>query len=379
MGVECSDASINGKQIRRTGLSMKIGISTFTHGDNYGQRLQNLAVQETLKLSGADVLTFRQEDSRSIKYRFNKFLALIPKGLAAASLGRHRAFQDFDFLNIAFSREVISDSRPPRNMGSYDFFVAGSDQVWSPYSPDANSTMFLAFAPREKRIAFSPSLAAPTIPEEKRELFYGYLNGFDRLSVREQKSADLIRDLYGLKADVLIDPTLMFDGSWWEKYEKIPAGGLPDNYVLTYFLGSAAYEDRVNEICNELGCARVDLLGDKRYYAFGPAEFLYAIHHAKLVATDSYHGSIFSILFDRPLVYCPRESSGPDMSSRFDTLASNLGISFQKRSIMFVRSSDVLDADYSGAFSKLADQRNKVVDYFEKCGLSLSTEVDTRG
>ncbi|WP_346972677.1 hypothetical protein, partial [Collinsella aerofaciens] len=152
---------------------MKIGISTFTHGDNYGQRLQNLAVQETLKLSGADVLTFRQKDSRSAKYKLKSLASLIPKGLAVAHIQRHRSFEDFNSRNISFSREVISDSNPPRDIKSYDFFVAGSDQVWSPYSPDANSTMFLTFSPREKRIAFSPSLAAPTIPEEKRELFHG--------------------------------------------------------------------------------------------------------------------------------------------------------------------------------------------------------------
>lgn len=111
---------------------MKIGISTFTHGDNYGQRLQNLAVQETLKLSGADVLTFRQKDSRSAKYKLKSLASLIPKGLAVAHIQRHRSFEDFNSRNISFSREVISDSNPPRDIKSYDFFVAGSDQVWSP-------------------------------------------------------------------------------------------------------------------------------------------------------------------------------------------------------------------------------------------------------
>jgi len=95
---------------------MKIGISTFTHGDNYGQRLQNLAVQETLKLSGADVLTFRQKDSRSAKYKLKSLASLIPKGLAVAHIQRHRSFEDFNSRNISFSREVISDSNPPRDI-----------------------------------------------------------------------------------------------------------------------------------------------------------------------------------------------------------------------------------------------------------------------
>ena len=98
---------------------MKIGISTFTHGDNYGQRLQNLAVQETLKLSGADVLTFRQKDSRSAKYKLKSLASLIPKGLAVAHIQRHRSFEDFNSRNISFSREVISDSNPPRDIKSY--------------------------------------------------------------------------------------------------------------------------------------------------------------------------------------------------------------------------------------------------------------------
>lgn len=235
--------------------------------------------------------------------------------------------------------------------------------------------MFLTFSPREKRIAFSPSLAAPTIPEEKRELFHGYFDGFDRLSVREQKSAELINSLYGLKAEVLIDPTLMFDGSWWERYEKEPHCGLPNDYVLTYFLGSTAYEERVAEICDSLSCKRVDLLGDARYYALGPSEFLYAVRHAKLVATDSYHGSIFSILFGKPLIYCPRESTGPDMSSRFDTLASELGVSFVERSILSVCNSELLESDYSKAYDRLAAQRKIVVEFLDRCGLSIPSEA----
>lgn len=316
----------------------KIGILTFTYGDNYGQRLQNLAVQEILKEYGFDVYTIPQYKNfryriRSMKKNYNGFL----KGMYKFDVKRHELFEKFNRAYIKFYPYEISE----RNMNTFpekdfDFFVAGSDQIWSPYSDDVNATLFLQFTIPAKRIALAPSVASDNIPQSLQKKYGEYLKGFSHLSVREEKSAFLIKSAYGLDVDVLIDPTLMFSAEFWIKYEKRPSWIMDENYILCYFLGSEYTLDNIRQYAKDNHYTILDLLSEKKYRQSGPSEFIYLIHHAKMVVTDSYHGSIFSLIFNVPLMIQNRQGDSVKMSSRFDTLYNKLNLVNNKKTGLVV-------------------------------------------
>ena len=321
---------------------MKIGIVTFTFGDNFGQRLQNLAVQQILKsMFNADVITLKQKKrygkKEFVKYAVAEFLH--PNSIRSQ---KHEAFEQFNNEYIKFSDFFINEKIKNNNeLTSYDYFVTGSDQVWSPYSSDVNDTMFLTFAPKGKRVAIAPSMAATDIPSDKVNDYKDYLNGFDHISVREQQSADLIKKNFGLDSTVLIDPTLMFDHSFWDTYSVKPSYELPEKYVLCYFLGDIN-RDLKKVIEEKTKCAVVDILNDADYYVNSPANFVYLIKNAAYIITDSYHGTIFSILYDRPLSIVSRAGSSINMNSRFDTLSAKLDLSLEFSTVEHIKFNNYL-------------------------------------
>lgn len=116
--------------------------------------------------------------------------------------------------------------------------MCGSDQIWSPYSDDVNSTFFLTFTAPSKRIALSPSLSADSIPEGKKAEFKSYLNGFEFISTREYTGSDLVFELTGNKAETLIDPTLMFDIEFWKNTRRSRELVPVTNMHCVIFLGT---------------------------------------------------------------------------------------------------------------------------------------------
>ena len=115
---------------------------------------------------------------------------------------------------------MINEKVPEKLSEKYDYFIAGSDQVWNPYLEYCTEANFLTFAESLQKIAISPSIAIEEIPERNKEDFSKWIRDFRLLSVREEKGAELIRNLCGREAEVLCDPTMYLSAYQWEKIEK---------------------------------------------------------------------------------------------------------------------------------------------------------------
>lgn len=343
---------------------MKIGIVTFTYGDNFGQRLQNYAVQQILKERGHEVYTLRQKPPVIGLHSMLSKVKNIKKTLRFAR--RHRSFVNYDKKNIAYYPNTILQ---PKNIKAdfsdeFDYFIAGSDQVWSPYSADVNSTMFLNFAPKQKSIALSPSIAADRIPTDKKNEYRKYLNNFAHLSVREFKGAELIKDITGKEAKVLLDPTLALHKKDWLIHMRAPKYKLPKKYILKYFLGD---ENKI-KLTDELKEIEiVDVLNDKTYMNTSPDEFLYLIYNAEFVITDSYHGTIFSLLFHKKFFIFERVSGSVVMNSRFETLYKHFPIVNQLNNN--IANVDKNKDIYRQFDTKLGILREEFEKYISDCGL----------
>lgn len=328
----------------RESVNRGIRIAKFTLDGyfNYGNVLQSYALQEVLLHYADQVDTiWTQPDTflpdiwwkwtwkMYIKYLINwkNFRTKITNGDIGREMVRQAKIRDFSDRYISYHR-VALDALSNR-IKYYDYCVVGSDQVWNPHFGNYHQ-FFLGFAPEEKRLSYAASISTMDIPAEEQEFFVQGIKGMKALSVREQAGADLIEQLTGRKAEVHLDPTLLLTADEWRSVSRRPTWYHGGEYLLTYFLGRRPAQ--IDAIAEELGLTVVNLLDEEVYehYVTGVDEFLWAIDHASLVYTDSFHGSVFSILFQTPFVVCDRVGTGKGdvsekMGSRLDTLLGYFG------------------------------------------------------
>lgn len=308
---------------------MRAGILTFTDGTNYGQRLQNLAVQKILQENGYEVETFR------IRRPDYGVLPLIKRSIKSVMYikevkqekKREHAFKQFNDKYISFYRkEIYSGMDTDEIEQRFDIVIAGSDQVWNPLSAWVADINFLTFVQKEKRMSIAASFAVDEIPENKKEPFRKNLNGIDRITLREYEGAQIVMKLCGRKVPVILDPTLIVDKDYWTKIARKPEIKLPDKYVVKFFLGEISYDDEITSWASIQKFKVIDLKKGTIWYYTAPDEFLYIIQHASFVFTDSYHGTIFSILAHVEFRNYSRKGQDFSMESRFNTLYQMLHI-----------------------------------------------------
>ena len=370
----------------------KAAILTITDYVNYGNRLQNYAAQELLKSFGLEVESIanvaipEKKTKLPINQRIINALKLSPLTLLykviekindrknkekyqQGQIAKEKSFREYSLKYMQETDFVINRYNFPHDLGErYDYFFVGSDQIWNPNIRYGSSLDFLTFAPKEKRIALSPSFGVSTIPDEFTDCYGEWLSEMNFLSVREQAGADLIKKLTGREAPVLVDPTLMLTKEQWlavsETGRKKPAKA----YLLTYFIGalSAKRKKILNEIAALKGLEIVQLacLDDIERYDANPGEFVDYINSASIVCTDSFHAIIFSIQMEKPFVVFDREGKSAPMSSRIETLLAKFNFESRKYSTL-QNSTDIFRIDFSHVPGILKNERSKVNDYLK--------------
>lgn len=383
----------------------KIGIITLV-GDNYGNKFQNYAVEVLMKQYG-NVETFRieqcnnfiVENERKIteklklsyikqvltsrlmyKYNINNtqrpllsnlvYVLKNRKSIIKAQQERHNKFKNFNKKYLHISDVIISHNNMNDEwLKHYDYFVCGSDQIWNPGYTTTSDLAFLSFASREKCIALSPSFGVSEIPESLHNMYCDGINGIEMLSVREEAGKKIIFDLTGRNAEVLVDPTMAIDVSEWEKIATKPEIELPDKYLLCYFLGKVdnKYRTIIKKIAEKNNLEIVSLfdIEHTEYYSLDPSEVLYCIKNATMVTTDSFHGTVFSILFHKDFTVFERNEGGLSMSSRLETLLKRFGL--QSKLCYSSLNTEVIDWDVVDKC--IISARNDYYEYFKKCKL----------
>lgn len=367
---------------------MKIGIITITDYTNYGNRLQNYATQEVLRTMGHEVETIpnyldrnilKKEQMNKIKnmtlntliikfgniirrkiYRTSKEKSLLVKSLAFKQFSKEKIFEaPFTITSENISLDIANQ---------YDFFIVGSDQVWNPNFRKGSSIDFLTFAPRNKRISFSASFGVSKLPEKYIENYSAWLTDMAHISVREDAGAEIVKELTGREVPVLVDPTLMITKEQWLSISKLAIHKPKKPYLLTYFLGEVSPEvrDQINSIAkeNKLEIIRMADFEDEKRYVADPAEFLHYIYSAEIFLTDSFHGAVFSILFEKPFIIFDRISKTPSMNSRINTLLEKFQL-LDRQSQNLNNSDDIFNIDFSHVSSILDFERKRTLDYLK--------------
>ena len=185
--------------------------------------------------------------------------------------------------------------------------------------------------PTKKRNSFAASFGFSKFENSlMADRFGKYLNEMNQVSVREEDGAKLVDQVSDKTATVLLDPTMLLTGAEWEKMMVAPKVNLPEKFVVTYFLGKeiSKYRALIEKISEIKGVPiiRLNDINFPEYYELSPAEFLYILNKSEFTLTDSFHGTVFSILFKNSFFVLPRVDLSVDMSSRITTLLNRFGL-----------------------------------------------------
>lgn len=320
--------------------NMKTAILTIDDHSNYGNRLQNYAMQNVLKRFGdcqslwwsVDYDLFTKQHfsiKEKIKFLLN-YKNYQKKVLYDLPLLELKKFQIKKFTEKYIDVKQV-DLLDAELENSYDFFITGSDQIWNPlfwFDKDkCAKAMFLQFCSSKKRIAYAASFGLSKIPNKYEKQFASYIESVEQISVRETSAAKIIKKLTGRDVPVVLDPTLMISAEQWASIEMRPEWYKGEKYFFTYFLGDIPksvleYAKKRNiKIYNLTDKRNVDIFTSR------VEAFIYLIHHCELFCTDSFHGSVFAIQFRKPFIVMNRQEKGaPDMTCRIDNLLNTFNL-----------------------------------------------------
>lgn len=243
----------------------------------------------------------------------------------------------------------------------YAFFSVGSDQVWNPDFGLGRDCDYLEFAPREKRVCFSPSFGVSEINDKKKRAVAQRLSEFANIGVREKSGADLIKKLTGRDAVITLDPTLMFSADEWRKILNIDYENSDGkSYILTYFLGKSNHkaDSFISRIANQYNIPVRDMFDRSQNDLFTatPGDFVRLISNAKIVITDSFHATVFAILFNTPFVAFERDGDSKKMGSRIECLLEKLHL--ESRLYQRLDRDAIFEVDYTEAYILLNNERS---------------------
>lgn len=289
----------------------KVGIFTFHFSDNYGAVLQCYALRHAInKMPGyqADIINYNPG---------RKMGWYTEEALQKRFLQKLEKYEAFNRDENGITEPVIYDINEFKQE-DYDYFIVGSDQVWNTSFTFFHTTYLLDFVKgNQKRIAYAASVGLDVnSPRMNRQVFEQNIPKFDALSVREKTHEAFIQSFTDKKVTTVLDPTLLLTSADYDAMigERTPEDMPKEDYIFFYYLK--------HDSTTPLACSFVNMLARKynlkivhfyvempeqvfknenqSFYFDGPKEFVSYIKHAKIVVTNSFHGTVFSILYHKP-------------------------------------------------------------------------------
>lgn len=363
----------------------KIGVITMHKVWNFGSALQTYATQYIIESLGyeCEIIDYTYPN---LEHSAFQNTILRPKDLSLnmivriliSKLKSYIVKQEADLFECFYSenyhcssKKYSSRSELLQAMPQYDVYLTGSDQVWNPKYIGFDTNFMLAFAPKQAtKISYASSFAIETIPAYLKDIYKKELTDYKFISVRESSGKKLIKELTGKNAEVVCDPTLLLNANQWDKLAQKSNFKINEPYLLVYLLGYAynpypevySYIERVN---NKLNLPVIYLNAKpgylkKKYRQIdislkGPYEFLYLVSHASFVITDSFHGTAFSVNFNKRFMSCIETRDNGD--SRILDLLRTVGL--EDRAVVCKLNEPI-------NFNQLSSESQQALDMYRK-------------
>ena len=363
---ECVDVYANGQYIGNYLLTEKIEIDK--------ERVNILNLEEQMELMNKEKALeeyefFMEQQGRLFStkgYRIEKQPEDISGGyLLEIEVSDRYGLEASGFMT---SRMQLSATVYPESFeGNYDVIVIGSDQVWNPKITNGFDDVYFAqfpFAKAMKRyVAYAASMEAKKLEDEEISFYKSRLSNFDAISVREKELLSLLQVHVDQPIKQVLDPTLMVSSDLWDKLSSKKK--IKGKYVVVYQVRNNKNTLRIaNYIANQLNAKVVVLVAwlqinyQNTYQTASPEDFVNIIRNAACVVTTSFHGTAFSIIFNRPF-YTVRLNDGAD--SRSSSLLESLGL--ENRMINIDDSPVFTTIDYTAVNPRLNSLRQQSQEF----------------
>ena len=334
-------------------VSKRIAIPYGCNKLNYGSMLQAYALKEYIQDRFGYQCDFLWKKGGLIKYsniRFEKIASMLSiaiahpstikpiSRLAYGTLFHRKEVSHFssetkhlydDFKKKHYNIILCSEKELRAKSKEYYKMVICSDQLWNSYDYYIDKMYYLRFCPEEKRVSYATSMGSDTLSYWNVKKVSKYIREIPFVSVREQSAVDICEREIGVKATLVSDPTLLLDKETWCKKLDV-SDNKKEQYCLAYFLKqpTTAALDAIAFFKARMPVKVIpypyetDIITESA----GPKEFIELINNAAYVLTDSYHGTLFSINFEKQFITFLKPLQKRNENTRFDNIAQVFGV-----------------------------------------------------
>lgn len=320
---------------------MKIKTLTTYNVYNYGASLQAYALMKYLQDKGheVEIINYQPEylrrkydykwvnpESKMSKYLVTRFAYRIMKYLQRqTTLKRKKAFDQFTNNSLKqTSIKYLNYSELKKNPPEADLFIVGSDQIWNVfYETGRDNAFFLDFVTKGKKASYAASFSYTNIDDNNKTRIKNLLKDFSAISVREYHGVNILSEI-GIDSKWVLDPVFLISKNEWKTF--IPAYNKKEKYLLIYdFEGNTSLKKFAIDYAKEydlkiysINDTYPRLYADKNFNGAGPIEFLTMIYHCDAFISNSFHGTAFSIIFNKPVFVFNRHRH--KVNSRMESL-----------------------------------------------------------
>lgn len=377
-----------------------IGVCIKYFHENYGGMLQAYATVKILEKRNLDyeLIHYKKkrttpEKIKSIPRLFNRVLLndKYEDFLKKQGLKKHKEFKENDAVRMeAFkkfrennftklSKPYVGYKELCEGANNYDIVVTGSDQLWSPAGLPTNYYNLQFVPDGVKKVSYASSFGVNDIPWYQKRRTKEFLDRIDFISMREERGSKIVKELTGKDVPTILDPVFMFSKEEWN--QMIPfKQEVEKPYVFAYFLGNTPkHREEVKRYAkkNKLKIVTIrhmdqyvesdENFGDVALYDVGPDMFLNLIRGAECIFTDSFHGTCFSIIYEKNFVVFDRYENKSKLSknSRIDTLCNVFGLSEKRFKNDVFKNADK-ELDYEKIKECLLEHKKAADEYLDK-------------
>ena len=358
---------------------MKAGILTMHCVKNFGAMLQAYALQEQIISFGHDccIIDYVPPIRSDINYLFpfygypinlRSLLSIIK--WFPVRVRSIKPFESFMYEKLNLTTVRYKSYSELASIEGFDAFVCGSDQIWNPDCNNGIDQAFFAGFAKEsiKRIAYAASVGKGNLRAEDLDKIAEYAANMDSVSVRERSTAELLEKQGIARALHVVDPVLLVGRGFWEKATETVEIDYRKKYLLLYILGDSPLIIKKGcEIARRRGLEVVkvgwDILTphgvDRCFSNKSPFDFVKLLQEAEYIVTNSFHGTAFSMIFEKPFIAVPHNNN-----PRFTSVLNQYGL--QARAYCKDCEADNDDIDYTHIRTLMHEQRMLSLDFLEQ-------------
>ncbi len=351
----------------------RIGILTFQKTHNYGALLQAYALCTKISQfnNNCSIINYYSPYFKKIYgltprknnlINFFKNMITLPK-----EINKYFKFNSFrKYLNLT---EPVCPENLIKLNDKFDIFIVGSDQVWNEKLQNNDLNYFLNFVQdNKKKVAYSASFGINFLNEYQQSRYKPLLSSFSKISVREKQAQDIMRNLLNINVLTTLDPTLLLNISEWKKIAILPK---TDNYILLYLVHhdkkiiNFTYDLAKEKNLRILFISPNIIKKIKAEYIFPtPQEFVGYFLKAKYIVTNSFHGTCFSINFNKTFFIDLLPKENASVNSRLENILDIFHL--KNRLIDNIQSFPDKEINFKNTNKILFNEREKSINYLKE-------------